>query len=71
MPREPPVTARSRPQAQTCVRSFQLTMPEPHTKPAPKADSATIAPGFSRPSRSASASASGIDADDVFATRSS
>jgi hypothetical protein len=57
---------RHGPQAQTSARSFQLTIPAPQTNPAPKAASATVAPGRNRPSSSACASASGIDADDGF-----
>ena len=50
--------------------SFQEVRPAAQTKPAPNATMPTSAPGFRCPSRSAAASASGIDAAEVLAVHS-
>ena len=46
--------------------SVHSIKPEPHVRPAPMPVIRTSRPGCSRPSRFASASASGIEPDDVF-----
>ena len=48
------------------IPSVHSIRAEPHVRPAPMPVINTSAPGFSMPSRSASASASGIEPDDVF-----
>jgi len=49
---------------------YQRTSAEPQVKPPPMASNSTRSPFFTRPSLTATASASGIDAADVLPCRS-